>query len=110
MCSMTSTGKGQRKPTASMKQKIFANCAVSSVARARFTTNATTANGQHRRGITNGTIARQLGRISKSGDLYHLQKRVKNYTHDEKERVVENLEAGDEPEDAVKDAKGFTRE
>lgn len=59
--------------------------------------------------MTNGQIASELGRFTKSGDLHHLQRRMKDFTHDEKQRLVENLLAGDDPTDAVRDAKGFIR-
>lgn len=58
--------------------------------------------------MTNGTIAQQLNRFAnKDGDLHYLQPKIKDYSRDEKMRVVENLLAGDDPEMAVKDAKGY---
>jgi hypothetical protein len=58
--------------------------------------------------MTNATIAHQLNRFSnKDGDLHRYRNRIRNFSHDEKLRLVENLEAGDEVLDAIRDARGF---
>jgi diguanylate cyclase (GGDEF)-like protein len=63
---------------------------------------------QANRGLTNADIATGLNRFTKAGDLHKYARRIKDYTREEKVRVVENLRAGDDPVSAIKDAKGFT--
>jgi len=60
--------------------------------------------------MNNATIATQLSRFTKSGDLFKYHRRIVGFSRDEKERLVENLEAGDDPDAAIRDARGYVKE
>lgn len=55
-------------------------------------------------------IAIQLNRFCKSGDLHGFRRKVRNFTPDERRRLAENLNAGDEVETAIRDARGYQTE
>jgi hypothetical protein len=58
-------------------------------------------------GLTQAEVATQLNRFTKSGDLHRYHRRIVNLTRGEKIRLAENLRAGDDPTEAIKDAKGY---
>lgn len=58
-----------------------------------------------RRGLSNADITTQLNRFTKSGDLHKYVRRIKDFTREQKIRLVENLRAGDDPPTAIRDAK-----
>jgi hypothetical protein len=59
-------------------------------------------------GLTNAEVGVQLNRFTKSGDLSRYHRRIVNFTRNEKLRLAENLRAGDDPAEAIKDAKDYS--
>jgi hypothetical protein len=57
--------------------------------------------------MTQGDIARTLNRFSKTGDLHYLHRRIVGFGRDEKQRLAENILAGDDPDTAISDARRY---